>query len=195
MPREIWSARSGSSGTGHPTPGAPSAHTGVFRKEGQFWTVGYGGKSFPLNDSKGLGYLAHLLRTPRPNSTCSIWRVESQAKAMVKKPVNLHTACRAGLRISKRPGSTSAVSATRARCSTIKPRLLIDAGSPSCGKNWKDWEALRSLGFDEMACLEVAHIVGIFNYLTRVADGVGLELHPALMEAARSGMPLRRAGG
>ena len=59
----------------------------------------------------------------------------------------------------------------------------------------EDWEALRSLGFDEMGCLEVAHIVGIFNYLTRLADGFGLELHPALMEAARSGMPLRRAGG
>ena len=54
---------------------------------------------------------------------------------------------------------------------------------------------LRSLGFDEMACLEVAHIVGIFNYLTRLADGFGLELHPALMEAARSGIPLRRADG
>ena len=54
---------------------------------------------------------------------------------------------------------------------------------------------LRSLGFDEMGCLEVAHIVGIFNYLTRLADGFGLELHPALMEAARSGMPLRRADG
>jgi hypothetical protein len=59
----------------------------------------------------------------------------------------------------------------------------------------EDWEALRSLGFDEMGCLEVAHIVGIFNYLTRLADGFGLELHTALMEAARSGMPLRRAGG
>jgi hypothetical protein len=51
------------------------------------------------------------------------------------------------------------------------------------------------LGFDEMGCLEVAHIVGIFNYLTRLADGFGLELHPTLMEAARSGIPLRRAGG
>jgi alkylhydroperoxidase family enzyme len=27
----------------------------------------------------------------------------------------------------------------------------------------EDWDALRSLGFDEMGCLEVAHIVGIFN--------------------------------
>ena len=34
-----------------------------------------------------------------------------------------------------------------------------------------------------------------FNYLTRLADGFGLELHPALTEAARSGMPLRRNGG
>jgi uncharacterized peroxidase-related enzyme len=58
-----------------------------------------------------------------------------------------------------------------------------------------DWEVLRALGFDEMGCLEVAHIVGIFNYLTRLADGFGLELHPILLEAARSGIPLRRVGG
>src|SRR6266849_8450719 len=64
MPRETWSARSGSSGTGDPTPGAPAAQTGVFRKEGEYWTVGYGGKSFRLKDTKGLGYLAHLIRHP-----------------------------------------------------------------------------------------------------------------------------------
>jgi hypothetical protein len=58
-----------------------------------------------------------------------------------------------------------------------------------------DWEVLRALGLDEMGCLEVAHIVGIFNYLTRLADGFGLALHPTLMEAARSGIPLRRVGG
>jgi hypothetical protein len=34
-----------------------------------------------------------------------------------------------------------------------------------------DWQPLRDLEFDERACLEVAHIVGIFNYLTRLADG------------------------
>jgi len=36
----------------------------VFRKEGEYWTISYGGKSFRLKDSKGLGYLAHLLRHP-----------------------------------------------------------------------------------------------------------------------------------
>jgi hypothetical protein len=37
---------------------------GMFRKEGEYWTIGYGGKAFRLKDTKGLGYLAHLLRHP-----------------------------------------------------------------------------------------------------------------------------------
>src|SRR5712692_7308735 len=36
----------------------------IFRKEGEYWTVGRGGKVFRLKDTKGLGYLAHLLRHP-----------------------------------------------------------------------------------------------------------------------------------
>jgi AAA ATPase domain len=36
----------------------------IFRKEGEYWTVGYGGNAFRLKDAKGLGYLAHLLRHP-----------------------------------------------------------------------------------------------------------------------------------
>jgi uncharacterized peroxidase-related enzyme len=39
----------------------------------------------------------------------------------------------------------------------------------------RDWAPLRSLGFDDDACLEVAHLVGLFNYLTRLADGFGLQ--------------------
>lgn len=31
--------------------------------------------------------------------------------------------------------------------------------------------------------LEVAHVVGIFNYLTRMADGLGLRLDPQTAEA------------
>ena len=56
----------------------------------------------------------------------------------------------------------------------------------------EDWMPLRRLGFDDRACLEVAHIVGIFNYLTRLADGFGLELDPATREAAETQRPLRR---
>ena len=39
----------------------------------------------------------------------------------------------------------------------------------------EDWQPLRDLGFDDEAILEVGHIVGIFNYLTRMADGFGIE--------------------
>ena len=36
----------------------------IFRREGEYWTVGYNEKPFRLKDTKGLGYLAHLLRHP-----------------------------------------------------------------------------------------------------------------------------------
>src|SRR2546426_896889 len=57
-----------------------------------------------------------------------------------------------------------------------------------------DWRPLRELGFDDHACLEVAHVVGIFNYLTRLADGLGLQLDAATRRAAESGVPLKRRG-
>ena len=37
---------------------------GLFRKEGEYWTVGLGGNGFRLRDVKGLAYIAHLLRHP-----------------------------------------------------------------------------------------------------------------------------------
>ncbi len=56
-----------------------------------------------------------------------------------------------------------------------------------------DWQPLRELGFDDTALLEVAHIVGLFNYLTRLADGFGLQLDAGVREAGESGEGLRRA--
>src|SRR5260370_40137222 len=45
--------------------GKPSSpEHAIFRKEGEYWTLGHGDKSFRLKDTKGLGYLAHLLRHP-----------------------------------------------------------------------------------------------------------------------------------
>ena len=56
----------------------------------------------------------------------------------------------------------------------------------------RDWQPLRDLGFDDIACLEVAHIVGVFNYLTRLADGLGLELDAQTAEAAKTGPALQK---
>jgi tetratricopeptide (TPR) repeat protein len=64
MVRETRSGRSRSAGSGDPAPSVRSAPRGEFRKEGEYWTIGYGENSFRLKDTKGLGYLAHLLRHP-----------------------------------------------------------------------------------------------------------------------------------
>ena len=56
----------------------------------------------------------------------------------------------------------------------------------------EDWDPLRGLGFSDQDCLEVGHIVGIFNYLTRMADGFGLQLDPETGHASESGEALKR---
>jgi uncharacterized peroxidase-related enzyme len=55
-----------------------------------------------------------------------------------------------------------------------------------------DWQPLRGLGLSDEAILEVTHVVGVFNHLTRLADGLGLELDPQTEAAARTGEPLVR---
>jgi alkylhydroperoxidase family enzyme len=57
-----------------------------------------------------------------------------------------------------------------------------------------EWRPLRAQGYDDRACLEVAHVVGIFNHLTRLADGFGLQLDAGTQRAAETGVPLRRPG-
>lgn len=36
----------------------------LFRREGDYWTVAFGGQVVRMRDAKGLGYLARLLRSP-----------------------------------------------------------------------------------------------------------------------------------
>lgn len=59
----------------------------------------------------------------------------------------------------------------------------------------EDSKPLRDLGFDDEACLEVGHIVGIFNYLTRLADGFGLRLDEQTRIAGETGVALQRPAG
>lgn len=56
----------------------------------------------------------------------------------------------------------------------------------------EDWQGLRDLGFSDQDCLEVGHVVGVFNYLTRMADGFGLQLDPETGHASDSGQALQR---
>ena len=66
----------------------------------------------------------------------------------------------------------------RALC-TVAQKL---SGTPT-RMTEQDWEPLRALGFDDEACLEVAHVVGVFNHLTRLADGFGLQLDTETRQA------------
>lgn len=66
---------------------------------------------------------------------------------------------------------------------TLRPREMTAA----------DWQPLRDLGFDDQGLLELGHLIALFSYFTRLADGFGLKLHPLLREAAATGVPLRRS--
>ena len=64
MVLEARSDQPGSADSGASAPTLRSAKKGDFRKEGEFWTIAYSESTFRLRDSKGLGYIAHLLRHP-----------------------------------------------------------------------------------------------------------------------------------
>ena len=64
MARNAPSTRSISPMSNDSRAGSHPAQKGVFRKEGDYWNVGYDGNAVRLKDTRGLGYIAHLLRHP-----------------------------------------------------------------------------------------------------------------------------------
>jgi len=67
---------------------------------------------------------------------------------------------------------------------TLQPTRVVE----------EDWSPLRALGFDDQACLEVAHVVCLFNYFTRLADGFGLQLDRETARAGEKDVALARVG-
>ncbi len=56
----------------------------------------------------------------------------------------------------------------------------------------EDWQPLRDSGLTEQGLLEAGYVVSIFNFFPRMADGFGLKPDPMLLEAASTGVPLKR---
>ena len=77
----------------------------------------------------------------------------------------------------------------RAHC-TVAEKL--SAAPTDMAEN--DWRPLRDLGFGGTECLDVGHMVGIFNYLTRLADGFGMKLDAKTGDAVVTGKALQRLG-
>jgi uncharacterized protein YciW len=42
----------------------------------------------------------------------------------------------------------------------------------------EDVDRLRQAGWRDEDIIDIVHIVGIFNYLVRIADGLGIEIEP-----------------
>ena len=59
-----WKLLATSAGPAPPHPVAPAEPAMLFRREGDYWTVAFGGQVVRMRDAKGLGYLARLLRNP-----------------------------------------------------------------------------------------------------------------------------------
>jgi pimeloyl-ACP methyl ester carboxylesterase len=60
---DSWQLLATSGGTA-PAQSAPDQPATLFRREGEYWTVAFGGSVVRMRDAKGLGYLARLLRHP-----------------------------------------------------------------------------------------------------------------------------------
>ena len=70
-----------------------SEQANVFRRDGEYWTVGYRGLVVTLRDSKGLHDLAHLLAEPRRE----IHVLDLIAEGTGARPVSASAAAQAGL--------------------------------------------------------------------------------------------------
>src|ERR1700747_472390 len=66
-------------GTSLPEPG-------IFRKEGEYWTVGYRTRSFRLKDTKGVAYVAHLLRHRGTKFHARVWPAETPGHSEAEAP-------------------------------------------------------------------------------------------------------------
>lgn len=53
-----------------------------------------------------------------------------------------------------------------------------------------DLEALRAVGFDDRAIHDAAQVIAYFNYITRVADALGVENEDFVRPWEMSGKPL-----
>jgi uncharacterized peroxidase-related enzyme len=57
---------------------------------------------------------------------------------------------------------------------TLTPYKIVDA----------DVEGLRGHGWSEEAIVAATHVIGIFNYLVRLADAFGIEWEPEVQSSA-----------
>lgn len=65
---------------------------------------------------------------------------------------------------------------------TPADRAMLDYATKLTREPWKttqgDVETLRAHGFDDVAVHDIAQVTALFNYYTRLADGLGVDSEP-----------------
>jgi len=99
---------------------APAAR--VFRREGEFWTVRFDGRTCHLRDSRGLQHLVELLRRPgQPVAALALTRAAEQGEPLATADEGLALLPRASE--NARVGVTRAIGAALRRIEEHHPSL------------------------------------------------------------------------
>lgn len=61
---------------------------------------------------------------------------------------------------------------------TVRPAAMTPA----------DLDALRAVGLDDAACLDLVQVAAYFNYINRVADALGVDLEAFMEPSTTTGM-------
>ncbi len=74
-----------------------------------------------------------------------------------------------------------------------RTRALLDFGWKLTTQQWEcreaDIRALRAAGFADEAIVDAVGIIGYFNFITRVADALGVELNPEYATLPKTTFP------
>lgn len=77
---------------------------------------------------------------------------------------------------------------------TARERAMLGYAEKLTRTPWamreSDVQSLKDQGFDDLAILHIVGLVGFFNYVNRVADGLGLHLEEGMWERMRQYGPV-----
>jgi hypothetical protein len=139
---------------------APTASRNLFRREGEYWTVGYEGAVVRLRDAKGLGHLARLLT--HPGQEFHVVELEAADRRPAVAAVGPRGRAGAGeLAVRRNLGDAGALldatakAAYRARLAELEAELEeAEAGNDPA-------RAARARGEREFLVAELARAVGL----------------------------------
>jgi len=83
----------------------PTRRANVFRREGEYWSIGFERDAFRLKDSKGLRYLAELLRSPGREFLALDLATAGRASGPKRVPVAAHRSREPGIGSSSSEGA------------------------------------------------------------------------------------------